>query len=55
MYDRNASQRIDTERPIAPIGTPRQTDGSCGRCRGHVASDTIMQAMVCMNCGRVAR
>ena len=35
--------------------TPRRTDGRCGHCRGFVASDTIMQAMVCINCGRVAR
>ena len=55
MYDRRIPMKIDPERPIAPHGTPRDLMGRCGHCRGYVAADILLEAMVCWNCGRVAR
>ena len=37
----------------APL-TPQSPTGRCGRCDGLLATDTTLNADVCMNCGRVA-
>ena len=48
-------QRIALE-DIEPIRTPRRPDGRCGRCRGFIATEKLINELIstCRNCGREA-
>ena len=45
---------VKDQGPARPPPTPRDSNGRCGKCQGHIAHDVLLGEDTCRSCGRVA-